>query len=228
MCNYGMWMVRGSNTPSWRGSQLPPSWRHSALPTQHFRKRHLNAFKKNSCSCFEIHIHSRLRSSVASDRSFAVCVDTPSHMAESVNKEKCHVRKKRLEVGLHGIQLSRAGFAYFLSGRGTDLAETKLFGFSCLADTTALFSIITAIDIVRHDVCHCRGCVRFLGTLHHFPTFSSSRQVGTKTHCKDLIGLSKRCQILRVHIRGCTSLFVRQQSGSVSLLRLPDKLQLPI
>ena len=100
----------------------------------------------------------------------------------------------------------RAGSASFLSGGGTDPAGTSASFALSLAGTSAIISVFI---IVRSRICHCRGCVSFSGALQHFPVFSCSpRHVNTETWRKDLISLGKRRQILRVHIKGCISLFV--------------------
>ena len=111
-------------------------------------------------------------------RPFVCCVRAQPFTREGVGHKEgiCHVP----EVALHGIQFE-----------GITQASSAFLSVS-LAGTSALFSNSSAI-IVRRGICHCRGCISFLGAWHHFPVFSCSpRLVGSETWGKDLISLCKR------------------------------------
>ena len=91
---------------------------------------------------------------------------------------------------------------YFSAGGAPILRKPASVALS-LAGTSALFSTIS----VR--ICHCRGCVSFSRGFASLPSLLVlASTCGTETWGKDLISLGKRRQILRVHVRGCTSLFV--------------------
>ena len=142
-----------------------------------------------------------------------------------------HVHKEKREVGLHGIQLSagsrgsppRAGFASFLSRRGTLLADTCTFLALSLADTTALFSVISAIVIIRREVCHCSWRFASLPSALVLARQVGSETLGQGSH-QSLQAVSNTS---RSHKRVHLLVSERQQSASFSLLRLTDKPGLP-
>ena len=115
---------------------------------------------------------------------------------------------------------------YFSAGGAPILRKPASFALS-LAGTSALFSTIS--DIIIVGICHCRGCVSFsrgcasLPSLLVLASTCGHGDLGQGSHQSRPAASKTSRTRERVHLLVCE----RRPSGSVSLLRLPDKPRLP-
>ena len=128
-----------------------------------------------------------------------MCVDTPSHVAESGNTGS----------RARGDLLPKQALHHFSAGGAPTLRKLRLFLPCPLPIPSPCFpSVSPSSSYVMRSVI-AAAAASFVALCM---TAQSSRarldRWARRPRGKDLISLSKRRQILRVHMRGCTSLFV--------------------